>query len=86
MTAPTGRGFIAFLSALAEDERQRIVGRANAGRAAAKARDVMFGRNTKLTDRQQTEGRRRLKSGESARAIARSFNVHHATVIKLLGV
>jgi DNA invertase Pin-like site-specific DNA recombinase len=29
LTTPIGRGFIAFLSALAEDERQRIVKRAN---------------------------------------------------------
>jgi DNA invertase Pin-like site-specific DNA recombinase len=38
LTTPIGRGFIAFLSALAEDERGRIVKRANDGRAAAKAR------------------------------------------------
>ena len=86
LTTSIGRGFIAFLSALAEDERQRIVGRANAGRTVAKARGVKFGRKPKLTDRQQTEGRRRLDAGESARAIARSFNVHHATVLKLLEV
>jgi Thiamine pyrophosphate enzyme, N-terminal TPP binding domain/Helix-turn-helix domain of resolvase len=83
---PIRRGFIAFLSALAEDERQRIVGRANAGRAVAKLRGVKFGRKPKLTDRQQIEGRKRLEAGESARAIARSFNVHHATVLKLLEV
>jgi DNA invertase Pin-like site-specific DNA recombinase len=59
---------------------------ANAGRAATKARDVKFGRKPKLTHRQQTEGRRRLDAGESARAIAKSFNVHHATVLKLLEV
>jgi DNA invertase Pin-like site-specific DNA recombinase len=29
LTTPIGRGFIAFVSALAEDERQRIVKRAN---------------------------------------------------------
>jgi DNA invertase Pin-like site-specific DNA recombinase len=42
LTTPIGRGFIAFLSALAEDERQRIVKRANAndGRAAARKRGV----------------------------------------------
>jgi len=37
LTTPIGRGFIAFLSALAEDERQRIVKRANDGRAAARS-------------------------------------------------
>jgi DNA invertase Pin-like site-specific DNA recombinase len=84
LTTPIGRGFIAFLSALAEDERQRIVGRANAGRAAAKARGAKFGRKLKLTDKRQSEGRRRLEGGDSARSIAKSFNVHHATVLKLL--
>jgi len=33
LATPIGRGFIAFLSALAEDERQRIVKCANDGRA-----------------------------------------------------
>ena len=40
LTTPIGRGFIAFLSALAEDERRRIVKRANDGRAAASKRGV----------------------------------------------
>ena len=31
LTTPLGGGFLAFLSAMAEDERQRIVKRANAG-------------------------------------------------------
>src|SRR5262245_47746806 len=44
------RGFIAFWSALAEDERQRIVKRANEGRAAARKRGVHMGRQPKLTD------------------------------------
>ena len=38
LTTPLGRGFIAFLSALAEDERHRILKRANDGRRAAKTR------------------------------------------------
>ena len=40
LTTPIGRGFIAFLRALAEDERQRIAKRANDGRAAARKRGV----------------------------------------------
>ena len=32
LTTPMGRGFIALFSAMAEDERHRIVARANAGR------------------------------------------------------
>jgi DNA invertase Pin-like site-specific DNA recombinase len=36
LTTKIGQGFLAFLSALAEDERERIVKRANEGRLAAK--------------------------------------------------
>jgi DNA invertase Pin-like site-specific DNA recombinase len=48
LTTPIGRGFIAFLSAMAEDARQRIVGRANRGRQAARVRGVKFGPQTQL--------------------------------------
>ncbi len=43
LTTTVGKGILAFLSALAEDERDRISRRANEGRAAAKARGVKFG-------------------------------------------
>jgi len=44
LTTPLGRGFIAFLSAIAEDERQRILKRANEGRAAARKCSAKLGR------------------------------------------
>jgi DNA invertase Pin-like site-specific DNA recombinase len=84
LTTPIGRGFIAFLSALAEDQRQRIVGRANAGGAAAKAKGTKFGRKPKLNAHQMKEARQRLEAGNSARAIAKTYKVHHNTVLKLL--
>jgi DNA invertase Pin-like site-specific DNA recombinase len=83
LTTPIGRGFIAFLSALAEDERQRIVKRANDGRRAARARGARFGRRPKLDEHQREEARRRLAAGESARALGRSYKVHHATISRL---
>jgi DNA invertase Pin-like site-specific DNA recombinase len=49
LTTPLGRGFLAFLSAMAEDERQRIVKRANAGRTAARGRGARFGRKPALS-------------------------------------
>jgi DNA invertase Pin-like site-specific DNA recombinase len=85
LTTPIGRGFIAFLSALAEDERHRIVSRANAGRKAARAKGVKFGRKPKLTAEQTKEARKRLDAGDSARAIGKLFRVHHATVLKAVG-
>jgi DNA invertase Pin-like site-specific DNA recombinase len=81
LTTPLGRGFIAFLSAMAEDERMRILARCRGGIAAAKAKGVKMGRRPKLTDHQRQEARRRLEAGESARTIAKSFRVHHATVL-----
>jgi len=85
LTTPLGRGFIAFLSAMAEDERHRIVKRANDGRRAAKAKGVRFGRKPKLTAHQRSEALKRLDAGESFRSIARSMAVHHATIAKLAG-
>jgi DNA invertase Pin-like site-specific DNA recombinase len=38
LSAPIGRGVIAFLSTMAEDERQRILARCNADRQVAKPR------------------------------------------------
>jgi DNA invertase Pin-like site-specific DNA recombinase len=83
LTTPIGRGFIAFLSALAEDERHRILKRANEGRVAARKRGVRMGRRTKLTEHQQGEAKKRLAAGDTCRAIARTFGVHHATISRL---
>ena len=83
LTKPMNRGILAFLSAVAEDERARIVKRANDGRRAAKARGARFGRKPKLTDHQQVEARKRLVAGDSCRQIAKTFGVHHSTVSRL---
>ena len=78
-----GKGILAFLSAIAQDERERITKRANDGRAAALARG---GRKPKLNPEQQEEALRRLSSGDSCRQIARLFKVSHTTVAKLARV
>ena len=81
LTTPIGRGFIAFLSAMAEDERQRILARCNAGRQVAIAKGVRFGPKA----HQRTEALKRLEAGESYRSIAKTMAVHHATVARLAG-
>jgi DNA invertase Pin-like site-specific DNA recombinase len=83
LTTKMGRGFLAFLSALAEDERERIIKRAKDGRAAACRRGVTMGRRPKLTEHQQRLARKRLRAGESCRDIAADFAVHHATIARL---
>src|SRR5262245_33072933 len=85
LTTPLGRGFIAFLSAMAEDERQRILKRANDGRKVARAKGVKFGRKPKLTSHQQAEALKRMDAGESCRSIAKSMAVHHSTISSLAG-
>ena len=83
LTTPIGRGFIAFLSAFAKDERQRIVKQTNDGRRAAGAWGARFGRKPKLNEHQRTEAIRRLAAGERASAVARTFAVHHAHSLKV---
>src|SRR5262245_22651376 len=85
VTTPIGRGFVAFLSALAEDERQRIVKRATDGRKAARAHGARFGRKTKLDAHQRQEATQRLAAGDSVRAICEDLPRHHATISRLCG-
>jgi DNA invertase Pin-like site-specific DNA recombinase len=83
LTTPMGKGILAFLSALAEDERERIIKRANDGRAIAKANGTKFGRKPKLTDHQRELAKQRLVEGDSARFIAKDLGVSHSTISRL---
>ena len=80
LTTPMGKGILAFLSALAEDERERITRRANEGRAVAKAKGVKFGAKPKLTEHQKQVALDRRNAGESCRAIAKDMGVAHTTI------
>src|SRR5262245_55564666 len=81
LTTPIGKGILAFLSALAEDERARILARANGGRTAARKRGVKFGPKPKLSPHQQREAVRRIEAGESLRVVARTYDVGHSTIV-----
>lgn len=85
LTSTMGRGILAFLSALAQDERERIAKRAREGRTIARSNGVRLGRKPKLTDEQRAEALTMLKgkNRRSARAVARLFGVHHATISRL---
>ena len=73
-----------FLSALAEDERARILSRANGGRAAAKKRGVKFGPKPKLAAHQQREAVRMVRDGQSLREVAHHYHVGHSTIVRAL--
>ena len=83
LTTPMGKSILAFLSALAEDERERITRRANEGRAIAAKRGVRFGRRPKLTEHQRQLARERMAQGETCRAIALDLGVAHTTISRL---
>jgi DNA invertase Pin-like site-specific DNA recombinase len=85
LTTPLGKGILAFLSALAEDERARILARANGGRAAAKKRGVKFGPKPKLAPHQDREVARMVHvQGMSLRAVAHHYHVGHSSVVRAL--
>lgn len=83
LTSKIGQGFLAFLSALAEDERERILARAKDGRRAARESGRRFGRKPKLTEHQLAMARDQLAGGKSCRAVARDLNVHHSTISRI---
>jgi DNA invertase Pin-like site-specific DNA recombinase len=80
LTSTIGKGILAFLSALAQDERERIVKRVAGGRQAAVKRGVKFGPKPKLTDHQRAVALKRLAAGDSCKAIADDMGVSKATI------
>lgn len=84
-TTPHGRLMLTVLAGLAEFERELIRARTGEGRERAKKEGRKMGRPHKLTPHQQREARERRDKGESLSSIARSFNVHHATIGRLCG-
>jgi DNA invertase Pin-like site-specific DNA recombinase len=83
-TTPHGRLMSTVLGGLAEFERELIRQRTGEGRKRAMAQGVAFGRPTKLTPHQAREALRRRAEGETLKAIARSYNVTHTTIMRLL--
>jgi DNA invertase Pin-like site-specific DNA recombinase len=83
LTTPIGRGFMAMMSAMAEDERLRIIKRTHEGRQIARAKGVKMGRKPILTPYQTKEARQRIAKGEKTREVAKAFNVSVSTISRL---
>jgi DNA invertase Pin-like site-specific DNA recombinase len=84
-TLPAGRMVLTIFVGIAEFERALIHQRTGAGRAAARARGVRFGRPPKLTAEQVVVARRLIDEGTAVRETARILNVHAATLYRALG-
>jgi len=83
-TTPHGRLTLTVLGGLAEFERELIRARTGEGRKRAQARGVRFGRKPKLTAHQRQEAIARREAGETLVDIARSYNVSHPTIMRLV--
>src|SRR5208337_1329813 len=83
LTTPMGRGFMAMMSAMAEDERLRIIKRTHEGRKIAQAKGVRMGRKPILTPYQTKEARQRVAKGETTRDLAKSYGVSVSTISRL---
>jgi DNA invertase Pin-like site-specific DNA recombinase len=83
LDTPIGRGFMAMFSALAEDERNRIIKRTHEGRKVSQGRGVKMGRKAKLNELQKAEARRRLAAGELPVDLAPLYGVSRQTIDRL---
>ena len=75
---------LTVFAGIAEFERALIHQRTGAGRAAARARGVRFGRPPKLSAEQVIVARRLIDEGTAVRETARILNVHTATLYRAL--
>ena len=83
-TTPAGRMVLTVFGGIAEFERSLIATRTEEGRRAAQARGVSFGRPPKLRPDQRTLARNLIEEGKSVSDVARTFNVHVATIYRCL--
>lgn len=82
-TTHAGKMIMTVFAGIAEFERDLIRERATAGRKAAIKRGIRFGRPPKLNSDQQKLILRLLDEGKGVAELARSFNVHAATIYRL---
>ena len=83
-TTPCGRMVLTVFAGIAEFARALIATRTEEGRRAAQARGVPFGRPPKLRPEQRALARHLIEEGKSVTEVARTFNVHVATIYRCL--
>jgi DNA invertase Pin-like site-specific DNA recombinase len=84
-TTPAGRMMMQMIGSFAEFERSMLKERTQAGLAAARKEGRIGGRQPKLKQHQQAEIAKLVTGGHKTAAdAARLFNVHPATVSRLL--
>ena len=84
-TSHAGKMIMTVFAGIAEFERDLIRERTSAGRTAAQQRGVRFGRPKKMNEEQKALASRLLQEGSSVSEVAKTFNVHKATIYRLPG-
>lgn len=82
-TSHAGKMIMTVFAGIAEFERDLIRERTGAGRLAAKKRGVRFGRPEKMNAEQKSLAKRLLQEDKSVSEVAKTFNVHKATIYRL---
>jgi DNA invertase Pin-like site-specific DNA recombinase len=85
-TSHAGKMIMTVFAGIAEFERDLIRERTSAGRLAAKQRGIRFGRPKKMNEEQKLLAKRLLEENKSVSEIAKTFNVHKATIYRLTNV
>jgi DNA invertase Pin-like site-specific DNA recombinase len=81
---PLGRGVLALLAAVAEDERDRLRERTRAGMRAARRAGKHVGRPSTLTPEKLDLAHRLIGEGKGRAVTARMIGVHPATLRRAL--
>ena len=81
---PSGRMVLTVFAGMAEFERALIRQRTQDGLVDARKRGVAFGRPRKPRRDQQELALELIKQGKSVSAVAKTFNVHPATIYRCL--
>ena len=84
LTSSAGKLMLTMLGAIAEMERDLLVERTQSGLARAKAQGKVLGRPVRTSDDQRAAMRDRRQAGESISALARTYNVSRATVMRIV--
>jgi DNA invertase Pin-like site-specific DNA recombinase len=81
--SPSGRMVLTVFAGIAEFERALIRQRTEDGLRDARKRGVLFGRPKKMRPDQLELAQDLLKQGRSISEVARTFNVHPATIYRI---
>lgn len=84
LTSAAGKLMLTMLASVAKMERDLLVERTQSGLARAKAEGKTLGRPFSTTDEQHTAMAKQHQDGESISALARTFGISRASVMRIV--